>query len=125
MARMISIHEYELKADVDPHVFERAYERAVQKSLFELPGLIDHVLLKGIKGSRRNRYTALWIYEDQAAWERLWGPPEDPLGPESYPERWQIWEQDFLAPLLTMDPDRVPFTSYVEIESEPDSDGHP
>jgi hypothetical protein len=118
MGRMISIHEYELKVEVAPEVFEHTFKRAAQEGLFELPGLVDHVLLKGIKGSRRNQYTALWMYEDRVAWERLWGPPEDPHGPDSYPERWQTWEREFLKPLLSTDPDRITFTAYEEIRND-------
>jgi hypothetical protein len=117
VARVISIHEYELKPGVDPEVFERTFKRADQEGLFDLPGLIDYVLLRGMKGHRRNQYTVLWVYQDRAAWERLWGPPDDPYGPESYPERWKSWERDFLAPLLETDPDHIHYTSYDEIEN--------
>jgi hypothetical protein len=106
-----SIHEYELAPDTTDEQFERAVADAERDDLFDLPGLADHRFLKGIKGDRRGQYTAIWTYESRAAWEALWGPPDDPVAPDEYPERWREWERR-LAPLLTGDPDRIRFTSY-------------
>ena len=106
-----SIHEYDLAADTTDEQFERAVADAERDGLFDLPGLAEHRFLKGIKGERAGQYTALWTYGSRAAWERLWGPPGDPVAPSEYPQRWQEWERR-LAPLLAGDPDRVRFTSY-------------
>jgi hypothetical protein len=114
-AKVISIHEYELKPGVSDAEFERAMRDAERRGLFELPGLIGHHFLKGLKGARRDAYCALWIFESRDAWERLWGTVEKPRPPAEYPDQWKIWENEVLAPLLTRDPDTIRFTSYREI----------
>jgi hypothetical protein len=106
-----SIHEYELAPGVDADRFETVVAGAERDGLFELPGLAGHRFLRGIKGDRAGEYAAVWTYESRAAWEALWGPPDDPVAPDEYPERWREWERR-LAPLLTGDPDRIRFTSY-------------
>lgn len=115
MSRIVSIHEYELNPDADPANFEAAIRDARKDGLLQLPGLEDYYLLKGIKGARRDQYTAVWIYESRAAWEALWGPPEDPLEKEDYPDSWLLWEDEVLAPYLCEDPDTIRFTSYREL----------
>jgi hypothetical protein len=115
MARVISIHEYELRPDVPGAAFERALRDAENRGLFDLPGLAQHYFLRGLKGARRHAYTAIWIFESREAWERLWGTVEVPRPPAEYPERWKIWEDTILAPFLTQDPDTIRFTSYEEV----------
>lgn len=115
MPRILSVHEYELNPDADSADFEGAVREARKKGVPELPGLEDYYLLKGIKGARSRRYAAIWIYESRAAWEALWGPPDDPLEKDDYPENWRIWEDEVLAPYLHTDPDAIRFTSYREI----------
>ena len=117
MSRVISVHEYELCADADPEEFEAAIQDAREEGLLTLPGLEDYHLLKGIKGARVHRYGAIWIYESRAAWEALWGPPDDPIEKPDYPENWKIWEDEVLAPYLSEDPDTIRFTSYRELEA--------
>ncbi len=112
MARVISIHEYTLKPGTRPEEFERALQTARQRGLLQLPGLVDHNFLRGIRGSRRGEYGAVWIYESREAWERLWGPEGDPLPRRDYPENWKIWEEEVLARFLERDPDRIEFTAY-------------
>jgi hypothetical protein len=114
MPKVISIHEYELKPGISDEAFERAFKDAERRGLFELPGLVGHHFLKGLKGARRGRYTAIWIFESRAAWEKLWGTLEAPRGPADYPAKWKVWENEVLAPLLSQDPDTIRFTSYVE-----------
>ena len=119
MAQMISIHEYELQPGSDPQRFEQAFRDAEARGLFDLPGLIAHYVGKGIKGARRNAYAAVWVYESREAWERLWGTLERPRGPAEYPEKWRIWEEEVLAPILSGHPDAIRFTAYEELR--PDS----
>jgi hypothetical protein len=115
MARMISIHEYELSPGTDPERFEQTLRDAETSGLFDLPGLIAHHFVKGVKGARRHAYAAVWIYESREAWERLWGTPEHPRKPTEYPEQWLTWENQFLAPVLSDHPDAIRFTAYEEL----------
>lgn len=114
MSRVVSVHEYELAEGVDGESFERVVSDAESRDLFDLPGLVDYRFLRGIKGPRTGRYTALWCYESREAWRDLWGPPDDPVPPAEYPERWREWES-LLDPLLADDPDEIWFTSYEEL----------
>jgi hypothetical protein len=61
MARVISIHEYELKPGIDSGRFEQTLRDAEARGLFDLPGLIAHQFMKGVKGARRDAYAAIWI----------------------------------------------------------------
>ena len=115
MVKVISVHEYELKPDVGDADFERAIHDAERRGLLDLPGLVGHHFLKGLKGARRGRYAAIWIFESRDAWERLWGTVEAPRPATEYPETWKLWENTILAPLLNQDPDTIRFTSYEEI----------
>jgi hypothetical protein len=56
MARVISIHEYDLKPGADVAAFEQAVRDAERRGLFALAGLVEHHFLKGIKGARRDTY---------------------------------------------------------------------
>ena len=112
MANIICIHEYVLKPAIDADQFEKAFCHAQEQGLFDLPGLSTYHVLKGIKGSRTGHYTAIWVYESREAWEALWGTVEHPRQKHEYPTKWQVWEDDILAPLLTQEPDTITFTSY-------------
>jgi heme-degrading monooxygenase HmoA len=114
MARVVSVPEYELKAGVDPATFEQAVQDAERRGLLRPPGLVGHHFLRGIRGTRRDRYAAIWIYESREAWQRLWGTPDAPLRSTAYPETWRIWEEQVLAPLLSEVPDAITFTAYEE-----------
>lgn len=116
MAHVISIHEYDLKPGVADADFERALHDAEKRGLFALPGLIGHRFLRGLKGHRRGRYAAIWIFASAEAWEALWGPPDRPLPPAEYPATWKIWETEVLARFLARDPDTIRFTSYTEVQ---------
>ena len=115
MTKIISVHEYTLKPDVDEHQFERAVTKARNSGLFDLPGLSICHFVKGIRGQRRQRYAFIWIYESKKAWERLWGPVAQPTSKENYPEKWRIWENEILAPFLDRDPNQISFTAYEEV----------
>jgi hypothetical protein len=112
MAKVISIHEYDLKPYADEAAFERAIHEAERRGLFALPGLVEHHFLKGLKGGRKGGYTAVWIFESREAWERLWGSLEAPRPPSRYPKMWRAWENEVLAPFLAQHPDTIRFTSY-------------
>lgn len=117
MARVISIHEYELKRGSNPEQFEQIVREAEARGLFELPGLRSHHFVKGVRGARRNGYAAVWVYESREAWEQLWGTLANPRGPSGYPEKWRIWEGELLAPILSGHPDAITFTAYEELSS--------
>lgn len=109
---LISVHEYALQPDVDPAEFEAAVTAAEERGLLDLPELEAHYLLRGIRGDRRDRYAAIWVWESRAAWVALWGPPGDPVPKSAYPESWVAWEDEVLAPYLAEDPDEIRFTTY-------------
>lgn len=112
MPRVISVHEYELADRAAPAEFEAALRRAEERGLFRLPGLEAHFFVKGLRGVRRGRYAAIWIYASREAWEALWGPPDRPKPKHEYPQSWRIWEDEVLAPFVAGDPDRIAFTAY-------------
>jgi hypothetical protein len=74
MARVVSIHEYQLKPDADRIAFERAFRNAEERGLFGLPGLIEHHFLKGLKGTQQAGYSAVC---DQ--WPHIGRPREFPV----------------------------------------------
>jgi hypothetical protein len=67
MARAMSIHEYDLKPGADVSVIEQPVRGAERRGLFALAGLVEHHCLKGIKGARRDTYSAIWIFKSWAA----------------------------------------------------------
>jgi hypothetical protein len=115
MSKVMSVHEYVLLPGIDERRFEQSIRQARERGLLRLPGLLEHHFLKGIKGSRNGCYAAIWIYESREAWERLWGTPDHPRRRQDYPENWKIWEEEVLAPFLSLDPDRIVFTAYEEL----------
>ena len=115
MPRVISVHEYVLKPGVDVDQFEHAILEARDRGLFELPGLVECVFVKGIRGTRKDQYAAIWIYASERAWIDLWGPVGQPRSKDDYPPTWKTWEDDVLAPFLDRNPDEIIFTSYMEI----------
>jgi hypothetical protein len=115
LPKVISVHEYLLKPGISDAEFERALRDAERRGLFDLPGLVGHHFLRGLKGAHRDSYAAIWIFESREAWERLWGTPEAPRPPADYPAQWNVWENEVLAPLLAQDPDTIRFTSYLEL----------
>jgi heme-degrading monooxygenase HmoA len=115
MARMISIHEYELKPGISADRLEQAFRAAQARGLFRLPGLMAHHFVKGVKGTRRDAYAAVWVYESREAWERLWGTLDRPKTHGEYPVQWRIWEDELLAPILSTNPDTIRFTAYEEL----------
>lgn len=117
MSRVVSIHNYQLKKDVEMETFSQAIGEAHDHHLFDLPGLESFRFLHGIKGENQGLWTAIWVYSSRKAWEKIWGGPTAPKSREEYPDRWRRWEDEYLAPLLSEDPDRIDFTAYDEIYS--------
>jgi hypothetical protein len=112
---VISIHEYVLKPGVDEVAFEHALRKAEGDGLLELPGLVGHHFVKGLRGVRRGHYAAIWVYSSREAWEALWGAVDRPRSPEEYPENWKVWENQVLDQFLDRDSDRIHYTAYEEI----------
>ncbi|MFQ5709327.1 MAG: hypothetical protein ACE5HO_17860 [bacterium] len=119
MPKIISIHQYILRPNADESQFEQSLQRARQAGLLALPGLLDFQFVQGIKGARKGQYAAIWIYESREAWEKLWGPPENPRKKRDYPESWKVWEDQVLAPFLEPDPDQIEYTVYEELSPSP------
>ena len=117
---IVSIHHYELAESATDQEFHDAIREAERQGLFDLPGLVEYRFLRGIKGTRKDGYTALWMYESRQAWQALWGPSEDPVSQGEYPDKWKQWEEELLAPLIPGNPDNIDYTSYETIDS---SDG--
>jgi hypothetical protein len=115
MSKIVSIHEYDLKPGVDPQHFEQAIRTAEARGLLQLPGLVAYHFVKGVKGVRSGTYAAVWIYESREAWEQVWGAPAHPRSWQEYPENWQVWEAEVLAPFLVQHPDAIRFTAYEEL----------
>lgn len=111
--RVISVHEYEIRVTEDE--FVAAVRGAQERGLLDLPGLLGHHFVKGLKGARRSEFAAIWVYESRAAWEQLWGPLEAPKPRDEYPETWRRFEDDVLAPLLAGKPDSINYTAYEEL----------
>lgn len=115
MSKVISVHEYTLRAGVEVEEFERALNQAINSDLLVLPELQDFHIVKGLRGERQGCYAAIWVYTSREAWERLWGPSHQPRPKAAYPPAWQTWEDQVLAPFLDRDPDRITYTAYQEI----------
>jgi len=114
MGKVISVHEYKLRDDVTADQFEAAVENARKQGLFDLPGLVEHHFLKRIRGIKKVEYIAIWVYENRAIWEKVWGTADNPIPKDKYPENWKVWEDELLSPLLTGDPDCIDFAAYEE-----------
>lgn len=115
MPRIISVHEYTLKPQIDVSQFEMAIQDAKNQGLFNLPGLVEYSFVKGIRGARQDQYAAIWVYESEEAWANLWGSVGQPHNKDEYPQTWKIWEDEVLAPFIIQDPDKIVFTSYREV----------
>lgn len=110
---IVSVHHYELAETATPADFRDAVDEAVSRGVFEaIPGLVDYQFMQGIKGSRTEKFAAVWTYESRAAWTDVWGPVDEPVPKPEYPDEWRVWEDELLDPLLAEDPDTIDYTSY-------------
>jgi len=114
MGKIISIHEYELRPGVAENDFENALRQARESGLLSLPGLDLIYFGKGIRGQRKGRYVAIWVYTDLGLWEQNWGPADQPISSSNYPAEWRFWEQNILNKYLDRAPDTITFTAYRE-----------
>ena len=72
MARVISIHEYELRRDADGAAFEQALRDADMRGLFDLTGLVEHHFLRGVqRGTAGCLYRGLDIRKPRSMGEAL------------------------------------------------------
>jgi hypothetical protein len=53
MGRIVSIHEYDLKPGINVEEFEEVLRDAEARGLLQLPGLVPHHFVRGVKGVRR------------------------------------------------------------------------
>lgn len=112
---IISTHHYELAQTATEDDFYEAVEEAEQRDLFTLSGLSDYRFLRGIRRNRMDKFAALWVWESREAWRKLWGSVGDPIDKENYPEKWLVWEDEILNPILSSDPDDIDYTAYDEL----------
>lgn len=113
---IVSIHNYTLAESVTGDDFREVVKEAERRDLFDLPGLVDHQFLRGVKGARKNEFTAVWWYASRDAWRTLWGPVDDPVSKEEYPKKWAEWENQLLATILVEDPDEIEYTTYEVVQ---------
>ncbi|MFC7228206.1 hypothetical protein N0B31_12400 [Salinirubellus salinus] len=114
---LVSVHHYELTDSTTDEAFREAVGEAETRDLFDLPGLVEYRFLHGVKGAREGRYAAQWVYESREAWVELWGPADAPLPPSEYPQRWRVWEDELLGPLLVGEADDIEFTTYEVVDA--------
>lgn len=117
---ILSVHHYDLAESTTPAAFREAVREAERRGLFDLPGLVEYRFLRGIRGRRSDEFSAVWTYESLDAWERLWGPVDDPVDEAEYPDRWSEWEDDLLDPLIEGDPDEIDYTAYEVLDTAGD-----
>ncbi|MEM7032175.1 MAG: hypothetical protein AAF629_21670 [Chloroflexota bacterium] len=103
---IFSLHEHELRPDIDEEVYKRDVATAIAK--LRVPGLKKAYHVQGFKGKREQKYGVLWIFESEAAIVANFGTPENP----KWPEDWLHYENDILAKYLDRHPDTIDFTAY-------------
>jgi hypothetical protein len=116
MARIIAVHELDLKPGADRAAFERVVQAEIADLGLHMPGLVERRFLRGYIGARDREYAMLWVFESVAALEVLHGPP-DALrrGPAAF-----VRYEDAIAPFLSApSPDLIHFTDYLEIDGYP------
>lgn len=109
---IVTIHHYKLGESSTPDDFRAAAREAERQDLFDLPGLKKYQFLRGIKGARKEGFTAVWTYESRQAWRDLWGTVDDPKPKEEYPDKWVVWEDGLLSSVIDEAPDKIEYTSY-------------
>jgi len=107
----ISIHEHELKSDVDRGCYEKEVSEALKN--LKVPGLLKAYLLKGFKGERVNSYAVVWIWKNKRVIKENFGTFDNP----KWPQDWLYYENEVLAKYLTCHPDKINFTCYDIIDA--------
>ena len=115
MARVISVHEYELPRGVLPAEFSAAIAAARERGLFEVPGLMAVRFARTLRTRRRQTYAAMWVYESREAWEALWTSSGQPVPMDARTGAWPGWENEILASLLEHEPNTISYTAYEEL----------
>jgi hypothetical protein len=112
MARIVALHELELKPGVDRREFEESVRAATVGLAGEMPGLVERIFLLGYKAARKGEYAMLWVFESRAALEALFGTEEEPsAGPAAF-----VRYEAAIGPYLSAPrPDLIRFTDYEEI----------
>lgn len=103
---VISVHEHELRNDVDATEYEREVSEIIKK--LKVPGLLHAHLLKGFKGKRRGSYAVIWVWKNKQVITENFGTLDNP----KWPEDWLYYENEILAKYLTCHPDKINFTCY-------------
>lgn len=108
-----SVHHYELADSADESDVRAAVAEAEERGLFEdVPALVEYRFGRGIRGTRLDRFAAVWTYEDREAWADVWGSVGAEPSKADYPEPWRVWEDELLDPILAGDPDAIDYTTY-------------
>ncbi len=108
---VVSIHEHELKGDVDSAEYEREVSEILKN--LKVPGLLQAYLLKGFKGERMNKYAVVWIWKNKQVIKENFGTLDNP----KWSEDWLYYENEVLAKYLTCHPDKINFTCYDIIDA--------
>jgi hypothetical protein len=112
MARIVAVHELDLKPGVDRAEFEWVVREATVGLEREMPGLQQRLFLRGYKAARKGEYAMLWVFESRDALEAMFGTEDDPKpGPEAF-VRYEAAIGPYLAAAR---PDLIRFTDYEEI----------
>jgi hypothetical protein len=112
MARIVAVHELDLKPGVDRREFERVVREATVGLEQAMPGLVQRMFLLGYKAARKGEYAMLWVFEGRGALEAMFGTEDDPKpGPPAF-----VRYEAAIAPYLAAPrPDLIRFTDYEEI----------
>jgi hypothetical protein len=116
IARVVAVHELELKPDADRAGFERVVRREIADLGRHMPGLVERRFLIGYKAERKGEYAMLWVFESAAALEALFGTEADPRqGPKAF-----VRYEAAIGPYLAAPrPDLIRYTDYLEIDGYP------
>jgi hypothetical protein len=112
MARIVAVHELDLKPGVDRAEFERVVRAASAGLEREMPGLVERLFLLGYKSARKGEYAMLWIFESRTALEAMFGTEAAPRpGPDAF-----VRYEAAIGQYLSADrPDLIRFTDYEEV----------
>ena len=103
---IFSLHEHELKPDVDEEAYKRDVAEAINR--LRVPGLLKAYHVQGFKGVRDQGYGVLWVFEKEETIVENFGTPENP----KWPKDWLYYENEILTKYLDRHPDTVNFTDY-------------